>query len=93
MEKITKFLKNISEEKGFDFFMCEKKGEIWVTGYKERVKFDLFVKPVKRHQILIIYEKPDERKVALFSNKIEAHKRLKKIFSKEKEAIEETVSV
>ncbi|MDQ7055394.1 MAG: hypothetical protein Q9M89_02405 [Persephonella sp.] len=93
MEKITKFLKKVSEENGYDIFIYDKKSEIWVSGYKDGTKFDLVVKPFRKHQTLIIFEKPEERKVALFSNKIDAYRRLKKLFSKEKETTEETASV
>ncbi|SNZ06699.1 hypothetical protein SAMN06265182_0767 [Persephonella hydrogeniphila] len=92
MEKITKFLKKISEENSYHFFIYEKTGEIWISGYRNSTKFDLVLKPIKKHQIKLIYETPDERKVALFLNKTDAYKRLKKIFSQEEHKnSEETV--
>ncbi len=83
MKRIHDFLKKISEEKGYDFFIYEKTHEIWVSGYKDGVKFDLVVKPVRKYQVKVIYEKPDERRVALFNNKNDAYNRLKKIFAEE----------
>ncbi|WP_457625229.1 hypothetical protein [Persephonella sp.] len=83
MEKISKFLKKISEENGYHFFVYEKTGEIWISGYKNSTKFDLVVKPFQKHQVKLIYETPDERRVALFLNKVDAYKRLKKIFTQE----------
>ncbi|WP_200674975.1 hypothetical protein [Persephonella atlantica] len=93
MEKITKFLKKVSEENGYEIFIYDKNREIWVSGYIDGTKFDLVVKPFRKHQVFIIFEKPEERRVALFSNKIDAYRRLKKIFSEEKETTEETASV
>ncbi|WP_457640158.1 hypothetical protein [Persephonella sp.] len=81
MEKISKFLKKLSEENGFDYFSYEKTGEIWVSGYMNGTKFDLVVKPVKKHQVKVIFETPDERRVALFLNKIDAYRKIKKIMS------------
>jgi len=93
MEKISKFLKKVSEENDYYYFTYEKTGEIWISGYRNGVKFDLVVKPVKKHQVKVIYETPDERRIALFLNKIDAYRRIKKIFSEtQQEKNEETAS-
>ncbi len=51
MEKISKFLKKISQENDYYYFTYEKTGEIWISGYRNGIKFDLVVKPVKKHQV------------------------------------------
>ncbi len=89
MEKISKFLKKVSEENGYDIFIYDKNREIWVSGYIGGTKFDLVVKPFRKHQVFVIFEKPEERRVALFSNKIDAYKKLKKIFSPSQEITKE----
>ncbi|WP_456392721.1 hypothetical protein [Persephonella sp.] len=81
MEKISRFLRKVSEENNFYFFTYDRSGEIWVSGYINDTKFDLVVKPIRKHQVKVIFETPDERRVALFNNKIDAYRRIKKLLT------------
>ncbi|WP_457624253.1 hypothetical protein [Persephonella sp.] len=81
MEKISRFLRKVSEENDFYFFTYDRSGEIWVSGYINDTKFDLVVKPIRKHQVKVIFETPDERRVALFNNKIDAYRRIKKLLT------------
>ena len=80
MEKIIDFLRNLSEEKDFYFYLNEETKEIWVSGYNNSVKFDLLVRPIKKVYIKVIYETPFRRVPILFLDEEKALKRLQTIF-------------
>ncbi|NPA58170.1 MAG: hypothetical protein GXN94_02625 [Aquificae bacterium] len=81
MEKISRFLKKVSQERDYQYFSHYRTGEIWISGYMDSTKFDLVVRPVRKHQVKVVFETADERKVALFNNKIEAYRRIKNILT------------
>lgn len=85
MEKIIEFLKEISEEKNFYFFLNDETKEVWVSGYNNGVKFDLLVRPIKKVYIKVIYETPYKRVPILFLEEEKALKRLQTILKTEKE--------
>ncbi len=94
MEKILEFLKNLSQENNFDFFLYEEKKEVWISGNNHGTRFDLLVRPVKNRYIKVIYETPSERIPVLFENEDKAIKRIEKFFIKrEKVENPETYSV
>ncbi len=86
MEKIIDYLKGISEEKGFEFFIYEDKKEVWITGNNHGTKFDLLVRPIKNRYIKIIYETPSERIPVLIESEDRAIKRIEKFFTKKEKA-------
>lgn len=83
MEKVVEFLKDVCMEKNYPIFFHEKTREIWISGYRENKKFDIFIKLLKDGSYKFIYEIPEERKVALFSNEDKLLNRLNKIFHRE----------
>ncbi len=87
MENLISFLKEISQEKGFDFFIYEEKKEVWISGVNFGEKFDLLVRPIKNRYIKVIYETPSERIPILFEKEEAAIKRIEKFF-KEKVKVE-----
>jgi len=93
MEKIYKYLKKLSTERDYQYFQCEKTGEVWVSGYLDSEKFDIVVRPYRRFQVKVVFETPDERKVMLFPNKIDAYRRVKSFFEEKKEDKRELLEV
>ncbi len=94
MERLIEFLKELSQEKGFEFFIYEDKKEVWITGNNHGTKFDLLVRPIKSRYIKIIYETPSERIPVLFESEERAIKRIEKFFvKKEKVEIPEAYSI
>lgn len=83
MEKILQLLNQIAQDNNYPIFYHDKTREMWITGYRENKKFDLFVKLLKDGSYKLIYEIPQERKVALFLNEDSLLVRLNKIFGKE----------
>lgn len=83
MEKILELMQTISMENNYPLFYHEKTREIWISGYKENRKFDLFIKLLKDGSYKFVYETPYERKVALFLNEDNLLNRLSEIFSRE----------
>lgn len=83
MEKIIKFLENLSKENEFYFYRNEDTDEVWVSGYNNYIKFDLLVRPIKKTYIKVIYETPFKRVPILFLDEEQALKRLKTIFKSE----------
>ncbi len=84
MKDLVELAKEISKENGFDLFYYEPTNEIWISGYIGEKKFDIFMKLVEDEKVKFIYEEPDNRKVALFLNEVDAMKRLKNIIEEEK---------
>ncbi len=84
MKDLVELAKEISKENGFDLFYYEPTNEIWISGYIGEKKFDIFIKLVEDEKVKFIYEEPDNRKVALFLNEVDAMKRLKNIIEEEK---------
>jgi hypothetical protein len=94
MEKLIDYLKNISEEKGFEFFIYEDKKEVWITGNNHGTKFDLLVRPIKNRYIKIIYETPSERIPVLLESEDRAIQKIEKFFTKkEKAELNETYDI
>ncbi len=87
MEKLLEFLKELSEEKNFEFFLYEEKKEVWITGNNYGIKFDLLVRPIKNRYIKVIYETPAERIPILFEDEEKAIRKIEKLFV-EKEKVE-----
>jgi len=83
MEKVLDVLNQVSSENGYSTFYHEKTREIWISGYRENRKLDIFIKLLKDGSYKFIYETPDERKVALFLNEDNLIDRLNKIFKRE----------
>lgn len=81
MEKILELINRICKE--YPIFYHEKTREIWISGYKENKKFDVFIKILKDGSYKLVYEIPEERKIALFLNEDNLLNRLNKIFNKE----------
>jgi len=80
MEKILKKVSSICEEFSFEKLYREDTNELWITGYKEDIKFDLYIRPQKDGNIKLVFEIPQERKVCLFLNEEDTIKRINKIF-------------
>ncbi|MEZ0323139.1 MAG: hypothetical protein ABWJ98_02355 [Hydrogenothermaceae bacterium] len=75
MEKVLEFVSRLSSDKGFALFT--HKNEIWLSGYKDGKKVDIFIRFLKDGKIKFIYEIPEERKVALFLDEDNLVTRLK----------------
>lgn len=80
MEKILEKLDHICEEFNFEKLYREDTKELWITGYKEDTKFDLYIRFQKNGNIKLVFEIPQERKVCLFLNEEDTVKRINKIF-------------
>jgi len=80
MQKITEKTNSICEEFGFEKLYYEQTQELWITGYKNETKFDLYLKPQRDGNYKLVFEIPSERKVCLFLTEEETLKRLEKIF-------------
>ena len=83
MEKILETCEALVHSEEYPIFYHDKSREIWITGYKDGKKFDLFIKKLYDGTFKLIYEIPEERKVALFSDEDKLINRLKTIFEKE----------
>jgi hypothetical protein len=83
MEKILEACEALVCSEEYPIFYHDKSREIWITGYKDGKKFDLFIKKLYDGTFKLIYEIPEERKVALFSDEVKLINRLKTIFEKE----------
>ncbi len=81
MENLILVCKEISEKNSYVLFIHEDAKEIWISGYKNNRKFDLFTKKLFDGTFKLIYEIPEERKVAIFINEDKLIDRLKTIFS------------
>lgn len=81
MDKIISYLKDLSNEKGFYFFLNEDTKEIWISGVNNNVRFDLLVRPIKKRYIKVIYDTPFKRVPILFLDEESTLKKLKKIFN------------
>ncbi|MCX7759826.1 MAG: hypothetical protein N2Z81_01455 [Hydrogenothermaceae bacterium] len=75
MEKVLEFVNKLSSDK--DFILFTHRNEIWLSGYKDGKKVDIFIRFLKDGKIKFIYELPEERKVALFLNEDNLVSRLK----------------
>ncbi len=71
MRKVLEALEKICVEKGLNCFFLENPLEVWITGYQNDKKFDLFVRKFPDGYIKIVYELPEERKPMLFHEKEE----------------------
>jgi hypothetical protein len=83
MEKILETCEVLANSEEYLIFYHDKSREIWITGYKKGKKFDLFIKKFYDGTLKLIYEIPEERKVALFSDEDKLINRLKTILEKE----------
>jgi hypothetical protein len=83
MEKILEACEALVQSEEYPIFYHDRSREIWITGYKEGKKFDLFIKKLYDGTFKLIYEIPEERKVALFLDEDKLINRLKTIFEKE----------
>ena len=81
MDKITSYLKNLSKERGFYFFLNEETKEIWISGINNNVRFDLLVRPIKKRYIKVIYDTPFKRVPILFLDEDSTLKKLDRIFN------------
>ncbi len=66
MKKVLEALEKICVERGLNCFFLENPQEVWITGYKNEKKFDLFVRKFPDGYIKIVFEVPEERKPMLF---------------------------
>jgi hypothetical protein len=80
MEKILENIDKICNEFSFDKLYKEETKELWISGYKENIKFDLYIRPQKDGNIKLVFEIPQERKVCLFLNEEDTINRINKIF-------------
>ncbi len=80
MENLILACKEISEKSNHTSFIHEDTREIWISGYKNDRKFDLFIKKLLDGTFKLIYEIPEERKVTIFLDEDKLINRLKKIF-------------
>ncbi len=83
MEKILKACGSLAHSEEYPIFYHDKSREIWITGYREGKKFDLFINKLYDGTLKLIYEIPEERKVTLFLDEDKLINRLKTIFEKE----------
>jgi hypothetical protein len=83
MEKILETCEVLAHSEEYLIFYHDKSREIWIAGYKKGKKFDLFIKKLYDGTLKLIYEIPEERKVALFLDEDKLINRLKTIFEKE----------
>ena len=83
MEKILEACKLFIAQENYPIFYHDETREIWITGYKKGKKFDLFIKKLYDNSFKLIYETPEERKVALFLDEDKLNNRLKTLFGKE----------
>lgn len=83
MENILNVCQALLATQEYPIFYHDKSREIWITGYKEGKKFDLFIKKLYDGTLKLIYEIPEERKVALFLDEDKLINRLKTIFERE----------
>lgn len=81
MEEVLEFLRKLSEDRQLAFF--QHRNEVWLSGYKDGLKVDIFIKFFRDGKVKFVYEIPQERKVALFLNKDNLIQRLKSIMSYE----------
>lgn len=81
MEEALEFIRKLSQDKQLAFF--QHRNEVWLSGYKDGLKVDIFIKFFKDGKVKFVYEIPQERKVALFLNKDSLIRRLKSIMSYE----------
>lgn len=81
MEEVLEFLKKLSEDRQLAFF--HHRNEIWLSGYRDGLKLDIFIKFFKDGKVKFVYELPQERNVALFLNKDNLIHRLKSMMSYE----------
>lgn len=81
MENILKKVKNLIINNNFDYLFHEKTKELWFTGYRDGVKFDVYIRPQRDGKYKFIFEIPSEKKVCLFLNEDDVIKRLDKIFN------------
>ncbi len=80
MENILNLLKEISHEFGFELFFHEETNEAWMSGYKDKVKFDLYVRPQRDGTYKMVFEIPFDKKVCLFLQEEGTVNRIKDIF-------------
>jgi len=83
MEKILEACEALVHSEKYPIFHHDISREIWITGYKDGKKFDLFIKKLYDGTFKLIYEVPEERKVSLFLDEDKLINRLKTIFEKE----------
>lgn len=81
MENTLEFIKRLSTDMGFTLFVY--KNEIWISGYRNNLKLDIFIKFLKDGKIKLIHEIPQERKIALFLEEHNLIDRLKNILNYE----------
>lgn len=81
MEDVLEFIRKLSEDRQLAFF--QHRNEVWLSGYKDGLKVDIFIKFFRDGKVKFVYEIPQERKVALFLNKDNLIQRLKSIMSYE----------
>ncbi|MCX7738835.1 MAG: hypothetical protein N2Z80_05430 [Hydrogenothermaceae bacterium] len=81
MEELTDFIKKMSVDRDLTVFI--HKNEIWLSGYKDGLKLDIFIKLFRDGKIKLVYELPQERKVALFLSKDNLISRLKELLNYE----------
>lgn len=81
MEELTDFIKKMSVDMDLTVFI--HKNEIWLSGYKNGLKLDIFIKVFRDGKVKLVYELPQERKVALFLSKDNLISRLKKLLNYE----------
>ena len=78
--EILETLNKICEEFNFEKLYHQETKELWITGYKDEIKFDLYIRPQKDGNYKVVFEIPSDRKVCLFLTEEDTIKRIEKIF-------------
>lgn len=81
MDELTDFIRKVCKDRDLTLFI--HRNEIWLSGYKDGLKLDIFIKVFRDGKIKFIYELPQERKVALFLNKDNLIQRIKLLLNYE----------
>ena len=68
MKKIIETVEKLCNEKGYSYLLLENPQEIWISGYKNDKKFDVFIRKFPEGYIKLVYEIPEERKPMLFKD-------------------------
>ncbi len=85
MKKIIETVEKLCNEKGYSYLLLENPQEIWISGYKNDKKFDVFIRKFPEGYIKLVYEVPEERKPMLFKDSEEEQiiERLLSLFEEE----------
>ncbi|NPA51598.1 MAG: hypothetical protein GXO22_01755 [Aquificae bacterium] len=79
MKKVLQTLEQLCKERNLNCFYLESPEELWISGYQNNKKFDLFVRRFPDGYIKLVFEVPEERKPILFHEK-EEDKIIQKVY-------------